>query len=195
MKTRTLAFLFLTVFSSRSVAQSDSTERKHFTYFNNLFAGGLLGEKGIGSSLSASTNHGIRYKRISAGAGVGYDAYGEWSAMPLTAFISYDIVTANNNALYVQCMGGYSYAWFRSPENNWVTIEYDSKGGGTLSPTIGYRIKADRWSLYLAMGYKFQRIKYESTTFWGGIGQESSLKTTVEQDIKRFSVQIGIGLN
>ena len=65
--------LSLLIFSVSVSAQSDSSSTKA-SYFLSIQSGGLLGKMGIGASLTTSFMIGIRFKRLSAAAGVGFVA-------------------------------------------------------------------------------------------------------------------------
>src|SRR5688500_17542250 len=79
-------------------------------YFYNFLAGGLLGDEGQGTGFSISTIHGVRKNRLALGAGVGYDSYYDWRAIPAFGSISYDFAKVKRNAFYLQVNAGYSYA-------------------------------------------------------------------------------------
>lgn len=189
MKSRILLSLII-VFSSFSVsAQPDSSFSKA-TYFNSIHAGGLLGKKGNGSSLTASIIQGIRNKNFAFGIGIGYDAYLEWRTLPVFGSLSYDFAGFRENAFFIQLNAGYSKAWNPLADND--QIVYDGKGGRYIHPLLGYRIHTDKFSLYLTAGYKLQRITYETPKWIWGFPTN---KVTIERDIERLSVQLGFGFH
>lgn len=188
MKNRILFVLI--VLSPAVSAQSDSSFSKKPTYFYTVHAGGLLAKKGNGSSLTTSTIHGIRYKNLAFGIGLGYDAYLEWRALPVFGSVSYDFAHIRRNTFFVQMNAGYSQAW--NPLSDDDQFIFDERGGMVIHPLVGYRISSDKFSVYLTAGYKFQRIEYEQTPRWWIWGYPGS-KTTVVRDIERISIQIGFG--
>ncbi|WP_225155014.1 hypothetical protein, partial [Bradyrhizobium sp. NBAIM08] len=66
-------------------------------------------------------------------------------------------------------------------------------GGTMVSSLIGYRIKKEKFSLYMMAGHKFQRAhsSYE-TELWSSFGHY--FRQSTEEDINRLVVQIGFGL-
>src|SRR6185503_16067302 len=83
-----IALLFL-FFSFLAQAQPETLPERP-SYFLSVHAGGAFGKKGQGSSLASALIQGVRYKWIALGAGVGYDAYSEWRAIPFFASVSMD---------------------------------------------------------------------------------------------------------
>ncbi len=177
-------------------AQSDTVSSKHsnqIRYSNSFHVGALIGKKGNGSYTSLSTVHGIRYNRLGAGLGVGYDGYTGWRTLPIVAAISYDFAKVKNNAFFVQFNGGYSFA-YRTEEYE-DNLDYDIDGGQTFAGLLGYRIKTDKLSIHISSGYKFQRIKYSYTPSFWWYADVAAPVTSVERDMERWVVQIGIGIN
>lgn len=191
MKSRILLSFIIVFFIFSVSAQPDSSFSKA-TYFNSIHAGGLLGKKGNGSSLTASTIHGIRNKNFAFGIGIGYDAYLEWRTLPVFGSLSYDFAGFRENAFFMQLNVGYSKAW--NPLADDDQFVYDKKGGSYIHPLLGYRIHSHKFSLYLTAGYKLQRIAYEQTPKWWIWGYPAN-KVTVERDMERLSVQLGFGLH
>jgi hypothetical protein len=161
-------------------------------YFYTVHAGGLF-EKDKAPSLSVSTIHGMRHKRLAAGLGIGYDAYTEWRSMPVFASLSYDLSgSRNQNALFIQLNTGFSKAWI--PEADGGEFNFHEKGGTMVHPLVGYRIRTEKFRLYFSAGYKFQNLKYEQSTNWWTWGSASS-RSMVNRKVERLSIQIGFGLH
>ena len=60
-----------------------------------------------------------------------------------------------------------------------------------IYPGLGYRIAAEKWSVYITGGYRFQRLKYVQTNrFW-----PDAYKNTITQKSERVVIQIGFGLH
>lgn len=176
--------LFLSFFAS---AQSDST-LSHISYFFSVHSGGLIGDRGDGTFFSASSIQGVRYKRLALGIGIGYDAYTEWRALPFFASFGYDVFSGRNGAFFVQINSGYAHAW--NPYANEESFILEEEGGYVLHPLAGYRISHGKVSLYFTAGYKIQDLSYTQVPRWSSWGPN---KTTMLREVRRFSLQIGIG--
>ena len=187
MKNRVLLILILVFLSFLATGQSDSSFSRP-SYFVSIHAGGLLGKKGNGSSLSSALLSGVRYKHFALGAGIGYDVYNEWRTMPVFGSLGYDFARRAGNPFFVQVNAGYSRGW--NPITDEDEFIYETNGGMYFHPLVGYRIRNGRMSAYVTVGYKFQRLSYEQTPRWWGSWIH---KTTVQRDIERLSVQIGLG--
>lgn len=184
----------LTFASLAGRGQSDSLKSDYpgIRYFNNLMSGGLIGKNNVGSSLTFSTTHGVRYKTLSAGIGFGYDVYRDWNLVPVFGTVSYDFASIGNNKLFLQ--GSFGHSWARYANTLEGSPRYESDGGRMIQPALGYRINAQQWSLYFALGYRFQTISYTRTPIGWGLGW-TVITDHVTQNMERLSVQIGFGLH
>ena len=197
IKTGFILFFLLPI-SWTTFSQTDSARsEKKIQYTNSFLSGGLFGEKGMGNSLTFSTIHGIRFGRWMAGAGLGYDTYSEWNVIPLIGSMSFDFDKIKGNAFYVQFNAGYTKSWQQEPGDG--AVRYEEDGGYMINPSVGYRIRVEKYSLYISAGYKFQRINYSYTQpywwWWGGDSPTPSSTSYVQQDMNRISIQIGFGLH
>jgi hypothetical protein len=194
MRTRlTLLIIFFCISLVKVYSQPDSLRHARPAYFNNLLMGALLGKKEHGASFTANTTHGIRYKELSAGLGIGYDTFTDWRTMPVYASIGYDILRLKRrDVVFVTFTGGYSWVSRQDRQNDMFL--YDAHGGAMVYPMMGYRVFLSRWSAYFSAGYKIQRIGYEQTPRWWG-WEIPGNKTTVERTMSRFCVQFGLGLH
>lgn len=196
MNSNLLLGLCFTMAAFTVAAQSDTASTNlssQIRYSNSFHVGALLGKKGNGSYVSLSTIQGIRYNRIGAGLGAGYDGYTGWRTLPVFAAISYDFAKIKNNAFFVQFNGGYSFAYHTDEyEDN---LSYDTDGGQTFAGILGYRIRTDKLSIHISSGYKFQRIKYSYTPVFWWYADVPAPVTSVERDMERWVIQIGIGIN
>jgi hypothetical protein len=192
MRIKIVASLISFLISCSVSAQTDSVNHHSLSYFNQFSSGALLGKKNTGSSLTTSMIHGIRYKKISIGFGLGYDSYTDWRSVPVLGAISVDVATFRQNSLYVQFSGGYSKPWHIENDDPFT---YHSKNGRTLYPSIGYRIHADRWRLYISAGYKLQRINYQQESRYVIWDYPNANHITVKRDMNRLAIQIAIGFN
>jgi hypothetical protein len=182
MKIRTLLFLLFLFGFVDLHAQADSIPTRNVTYFNSILAGALIGEREKGTSASFTMEHGIRYRQWSVSGGCGYDAYSDWSLMPLFGSVVFDFARVKNSIFFVQGYAGHSVV---------LDSEHaDSDGGLMLHPAVGYRLRAGRCNVYLVAGYKFQRVHFGLPWIYGPPGDAS-----VKQETERVSLQIGFGLN
>ena len=183
--------VWLVTASCYSIAQSDSIVARP-VYFYSIHTGGLFAKENA-PSLSISTIHGMRHKRIAVGLGIGYDVYSEWRTMPVFASLSYDMShSARPNAFFIQLNTGLSKAWV--PDLETGDFDFKEKGGTMVHPLLGYRIRTEKFNLYFTAGYKFQILQYEQSPNWWIWGYTSS-KTTVNRKVERLSIQIGFGLH
>lgn len=189
-----LLFLFAISITFSTLAQSDSIsthQRNRFIYFNNFLAGGLFGKSEQGSGVTLSMMHGVRLNRLTLGAGIEFDSYTYWRAVPFFAGIGFDFAKIKNNAFFLQINAGYADA-SRTTTNDWW-IQYNDYGGRMIGSSIGYRISTEKFSLYLLAGHKFQEAHYSyNPTPWSS-GPQSSLSVT--EEMNRFTFQIGFGLH
>lgn len=179
---RVASLVLLLLLASVAVqAQSDSSAAR-VSWFFITHSGALLGKKGYGTSATVSAMQAIRYERYAFGIGVGYDAYYDWNTLPLFAGASYDLSKSKKRSMFVQMNTGYSAAW--NPGADRAEIVYFGGGGFFHHPLIGYKVKHGKVSIHFTAGYKWQRLT------WSWVYPPS--KTTMQRDIRRMSVQMGI---
>jgi len=167
--------------------------RSRITYFNKLVAGGLVGKKDNGVSASIAMIHGVRYRKFSLGAGISFDDYGAWRTIPLYGSLSLDFISGKKGKLSIQLDAGGTKLYHVESPNEWKTI--DEKGGRIVQPALGYRFKAENWSIYFLAGYRFQRIRYLETPPWWAREWGTYYKNDVTRDMERLVVQFGFGLH
>jgi hypothetical protein len=187
MPNRFLPALAAILISISVSAQSDSLQINPITYFNYLSSGTLLAKKDKGITVSLSTLHGLRYNRLFAGIGVGYDVYDEWRIVPFFSAMGMEFPTGKN-ALLFQLHGGYSLI-HNIPVNEFQP-RYTSDGGTTFGGLFGYRIKKENVSLYFMAGYKFQRFQYDEVFPWS-----PTWSTSVKRDIQRVQLSMAFGMH
>jgi hypothetical protein len=178
-----LVFLFLFSISFFASGNTADSARK-VIYYNQFLAGGLFGKTENIATLGASTIHGVKFKGAAIGLGLAYDAYRDWKTTPFLISFSVDLGRPKNNSLYLQLDSGAGRA--KHMNSNFQFANFDVKASRFIHSAIGYRIKADCWSLYIKAGYKFQRIKYNES--WGG-----AWVNKVTMDLERISLQVGFG--
>jgi len=193
MKTRIILFILCVICISVH-AQVDSTapSKRKVIYYNNLLAGGLLGESEQGSGLTLSTTHGIRINRFSVGAGFGFDSYFDWKTVPVFGTIEFDFAKIKQNAFFLQFSAGYADAR-RINREEWIT-EYREYGGEMISFMFGYKIRAEKFSLYVLAGHKSQEANYSyNPQPWSSFAPQYNY--SVEENMNRLVVQLGFGLH
>jgi len=194
MRTRVVVVLICIMLNAAHlVAQNEESPPDRLYYFNSFQSGGLFGEKDKGTSFTFSTIHGVQIRNFRFGVGVGYDSYQRWRTMPLFGSVSLDIARLRENNLFLMLNGGYSTAWFR-PQSEFEP-EHSKGRGVIINPSVGYRIKAGKWNVSIAAGYKWQRLHYLTSTpyHWGYQGGRG--KTEVTEKIERLVIQMGFGIN
>ena len=165
----------------------DST--RSVSYFNSFLTGALLGSPSSGIGFSASTIHGIRWKKASIGLGFGFDRFEEWSTIPVVIDASYKLLHWKNTSAGIGVDLGYAHPRHVDSEDD--LLRYEEKTGKVIHPFITYEIRANDWMIYIRTGFKFQEIKYaEYPRWWVGTPTYSS---DVKRDINRFSMSIGFG--
>jgi hypothetical protein len=198
MKLTRLGFSLVLLYTSTvAFGQEDTTlvtTRPAVQYFNQFLAGGLIGSKEYGVSVSANMVHGVRYKHGSIGVGVSYDQYKEWRTMPIFGMLSLDFAPAKEKSVIFQLASGITRVRHIDTAND--SFNYHEKGGTMFQPSLGFRINAERWKLYMVAGYRHQRIRYSETPrWWSGVLDDVPYRNTTVRDMNRVIVQIGFGFN
>jgi hypothetical protein len=189
MRTKASLIVFILICSNCFAQEEIKSSHR---YFNLFQTGALLGEKDRGTSFTFSTVHGIQRKSFRVGLGTGFDSYQRWRVVPVFAYLSFDLANIRDNHFFIALASGPSKAWYREQDDP-SQMTYSDGSGMTFLPSIGYRIKADKWRLYITAGYKWQRVNYTSSpSWWWGPDQPSY---SVEEEVERVSVQLGFGIN
>jgi hypothetical protein len=170
------------------MAQQDTTFKRKVIYFNQVNSGILFGKRFTGNTVTASTIHGARVRRLSLGVGLGYEIFSERELMPVFGSISFELVQKEKHSLFVEANYGYSKAWHISLPYD--PLEYREHGGRLLHGAVGYRRRIENFSFYVKAGYKNQIVRYDEI-FWWPSGQ----KTSVTRQMERVTLSIGFGLN
>ena len=198
--TRIVCSGLLVVVTSLSAAAQADTTFANPSWFLTIHSGALFGKKDYPTSTitsffdigrTASVMQGIHYKRFGLGVGIGYDVYSEWRTMPIFAGALYDFSKRANHSFYVQVNSGYSKAWTTVPDE--TQLNNRGAGGSFHYCFLGYRVQHGEMTFHFAAGYKFQRLTYiHSPPSW--ISLYPSYRTTVQHDVRRLSIELGIGL-
>lgn len=200
MLTRIIGLLFfVTAFNSASAQHPDSLANPAHAikYYNSLLAGCVIGDDGSGTGASVMTYHGIRVKRLAIAAGIGVDDYERWRAMPLQLRVSYDVIRWGESSIFIAGAIGHSQSWRQFDQMTFYSSELRSSGGRTINPCLGIRTGKGKWKFYAEVGYKHQRINWSYTPvyyYMDFVAGGGGTRYTVEEDIDRFHVMIGLGL-
>jgi hypothetical protein len=176
--------LLLLLFSSVSFA-SISQDSVSVRYMNQFLVGGLHG-KDKGVAFSACTVHGVDWKQVSLGAGIGIDDYesDQWRAMPVFLSFRWNVPSGSNRSLFFELNAGKSKLWH--VHQYYEPYAYNIKRSGMVNPAIGLKISYDKVDVFLKLGYKYQTIHFvRSASQW--------TVDSVIQDINRIEFQIGFG--
>ena len=194
MKTRILLFIFFIIcISVNAQVDSSAPSKPKVIYYNNFLAGGLFGDSGDGSGLTFSTTHGVRISRFSVGAGFGFDSYFDWKTVPFFGTVEFDFAKIKRNAFFLQFNAGYADAK-RINGEEWTNVEYNEYGGAMISFMLGYKIRAEKFSMYILAGHKSQEANFSyNPQPWSSF--YSPPNYSVEETMNRLVVQIGFGLH
>ena len=189
---RIKSLLFLCLWLQVSVAKSqDSTllQRPSLKYYNTLAAGVL--SSGFDEEITGSlaTVHGIAMHKWRLGIGIGIEGYEGWRTIPLFGSLSFDFGRIRNNTFYLQANAGYSFGYYQEEKIEGMANEEDN-GGLMLNPMIGYRVGVKKLNVFIAAGYKHQRVDYSYDWIWGW-----PMNTELTKEFNRFIFQIGFGFH
>ena len=187
--------LFFTAASITAYCQTDTTQltKSKVQYYNQFSFGALSGKDGQGTGVMVSMINGVRINRLAVGAGLSYDGYKNWNVVPIFGSASFDVARLRSSALYLQMNIGYSFASRIIPDNA-ILNEYREYGSQMINSMIGYRLRAQKYSLYIQAGHKYQVVHYSFHPLpsWSS---EWIPRAYVEEELNRFVVAIGFGFN
>jgi hypothetical protein len=135
---------------------------------------------------------GYRFRSgISTGGGVGVDWF-SYQVMPAFADVTY-IPLKGALTPFIYARGGYAVPLGKAPDSQGATTK--SKGGILFGSGIGLRKNfRNHTSLVFSAGYRFQKLKTESTSsyWWGGYAGQ-----TIERidRINRIGITVGFLFN
>lgn len=148
-------------------------------------------------TFSATTIHGVKWGRLRAGGGLGFDSYYGWNTVPVIGSISWDLL-GKKDALVVQLNYGASVITNKSILYKEYGLE-SIDGGMMVNPSIGYRILHHNASLMLNVGFKRQVVQsnYKYITYYWdpilGQQQGDSSYSTLQETLNRFVISLAIG--
>lgn len=193
MKISALVFLIFLAGSASAQDEPANTNKRKIQYFNQFTSGVLSGKGDLGTTVSVSTVHGISINRLRAGLGIGYDNYATWSAVPFTAVVSYDLFKVRDNYISLQLSGGPVKLYKKEVNDGY---RYSDFSGSVLMPQIMYRVQTNKLNIYIAAGYKWQKMNYKYQPAWIIFNDASrGPVTSVERMMERFSLTVGFGMN
>ncbi len=151
---------------------------KQTGYFNETSTGLIFLKSsefsGVSPDWTLHTVNGVWIRRgIRAGLGLGFDRYGETSALPI--YISGRGDIGSGRVVPVMNLNlGYAPMWVKSSNSEWTNID-DVKGGMYWEIGSGIKIKGINSSLTLNLAYKHQsgKLTYENVWWWNGSGNVS----------------------
>lgn len=113
-------------------------------------------------SISLQTFNGVYLtKQTAVGLTTGIDWYNAVLLMPIQMGVRQTLIQKgeHGSSIYAGLDGGYATTWFNADNSN-----YDTKGGVTVSPTIGFKLPMRGGSSWLInFGYKYQRVAVDQT--------------------------------
>jgi hypothetical protein len=188
------AFVLIVLFSVTAIltafGQVDSVNgAPKVRYANSFSFGTLLGKDGDVSTFSFETIHGVRFKKVFVGLGVGYDTYTEWTVVPMIATVSFDVWTRRSNAVFIRFSGARVYADDVLRDDSGFV--YSFQNGSMLYPSVGYKLSTNKCNVYFSAGYKMQTINYRQGYRWWWGGTETDIK----REIQRITLSLGIGFH
>lgn len=186
--------------NGQSVSLDSVKQERLFSYFFTVQTGALVGcnECKVGKEVtfSSSTIHGIKVgKKLRVGAGLGFDSYAQWQAIPLFGSVSWDLL-GKRNKLFTQINYGYARAWKPFKEQEFGLK--DMRGGTAFSAMLGYRINYGDIHMALLAGYKFQsataNYEYGYYSWLSSFrNYETSTQQTVKENMNRFAISLAVG--
>jgi hypothetical protein len=145
-----------------TVVNADTASiRRRISYFFTMGMGTMIGCNeckitGKTAGFTASTTHGLRLgKRLSVGAGIGFDAYEKWKTVPMFSSASWRWLGKKNN-VFLQLKYGYAFASLNQDARSFGYA--NDRGGEMINSSIGYQIGYGDLRLGFSAAYQFQRV-------------------------------------
>lgn len=169
---------------------TDKTVKKG--YYNLTSVGLLLGQAqdGFVPVPSLTTVNGWRFSNsLYTGIGLGFEYY-DWSVLPIFIDVRY-IHGSGQVVPFGSFKIGYGFPIEKPSDSQ--NDYYDSKtkyfGGVQLNPEVGIQLKVGTTALLVSLGYHFQQLSYNETTYnwWNSNPVEKKVNT----DYNRVSLRIG----
>ena len=137
-------------------------------------------------SISVQTFNGVYIKKKTAvGITTGVDWYNSLLLLPIQAGVRQTLIQKKNggSSIYASLDAGYATTWLNA-DNSY----FDSKGGFTASPAIGFKLPMRGGSSWLInFGYKYQHAKVTQSNqydpYWSSVESKN---------YNRFVVRMGV---
>jgi len=148
-----------------------------------------------------STIHGIQYKNVRLGVGVGYTAFGQVRMMPYFGSLTFNLFGAKvKNGFFLQCDYGSTHAWVAPVARHDVSLK-SSTATNFLQISTGYAYHYQKLRMAVQIGFHSLKtsMKYE----YGGGGYNLFFadyiaapppNTTKDVELRRLFLSISFGL-
>jgi hypothetical protein len=191
-----LVFAILFCFSASGQNHSDSTllsemKVKRVRYFSQYVSGGMVSDNNSGLHFTFTTVQGAQFGRFGIGIGLSYDAYGQWSSVPLLAVCKTEIAKIKNNSVYLQLAGGYGKLWHKETDEEYLS--YQPERSNKLEALLGYQISTEKLKVHICGGFRSQELHYSQGPRWWIYSYPGTTQTAVTRTINGLVLQLGIG--
>ena len=175
--------IFFTLFLLTPLLTVAQKTRFKPVFTNMTEVGALLGQVRYGTAMAqavakrttvtAQTFNGVLLRpRLAVGATVGADWYNTALITPVCAGVRYDLARPNQKNLRVfsSLDAGWGFTWLNEDPTG-----YETSGGWTLSPGVGFRIgKPTSANLVFSLSYKRQEADAEKPLFWSELAKHET---------------------
>jgi hypothetical protein len=197
------AVVFLLCAIGATAGETDSLKAKSLRYAFTINSAMLFcANCNIEGSLVAmpTTIHGIRYRKLRAGAGVGYTSFGIIRSMPYFGSVSWDLFgRKRKSGLFVEFNYGGAHAWLSPSQNDRYLDEV--KAWGFFQASAGYAFHYQKLRVALQAG--FQSLKTRRTYVYGETYTYSwptgdvimpPHQSITDYDTRRFFLNLSVGI-
>ena len=199
----TAAFVFVLFSIGATAGETDSLKQKPLRYAFTINSAMLFCKDcNIEGSLVAmpTTIHGIRYRELRLGAGIGYTSFGPVRSMPYFGSLSWDLFgKKRKSGLFVEFNYGGAHAWLGPSYDDRYLKEV--KAWGFIQASAGYAFHY--YKLRLAVQAGFQSLKTRRTYVYGdpysypwGPGEFTlpAQQTITDYNTRRAFLTLSIGM-
>ncbi len=184
------------------VSGEDTTivAKKPLRYFFNISSGMLICSdcKLEGSAVAQpSTVHGIEYKMLRFGAGVGFNTLGDVRTLPYFGHVSLNLFgQKKRQGLIFEFNYGSTYAWTAKNQGGWETIA-SVRATQFIQPSFGYGFYYHKMRIALQVGWQHldlvRKIQYGQGGIWDSTYYPPSYQET-EYRLKRMFINLSLGI-
>jgi hypothetical protein len=202
--TAALVLAFLLCSTGAMAAETDSLKQKPLRYVFTVNTAMLFcGKCSIEGSLVAmpTTVHGIQYKKIRIGAGIGYTSYGSMRTMPYFGSLTYNLYgIKRKHGLFVELNYGGAHAWM-SPFMNNERYSNTVTASRFVQISTGYAYHYEKLRLGIQTGFQMLQTERTQTlgvpynSLWGDV-EYVTPPTSMEVNYRtnRFFISLSIGI-